>query len=341
MKSPLVKVIFTATAFCLCASHAALPQTLVDPDPRAFVEKVRASIVVITGEDSAGQPVTPGLGFFINDSLVATENQIVKQATRVRVRIAGQEPDTEAKLREDYHLAVALAVPTVRRVPLELGSSDAVSINDRVFMIGDDKDPIVPAIVTRIITIKGSRHFVLNIPVTSKRGSPVFNPRGQVIGLAAQNPEQPNEGIVIPASDLVILRSFGEHGGGMGPGDGPGRPSYGPGSGPPRFNEPSKPVEKDPNAPATSVDTRPVLLTHIAPRYTEVARKNQVQGSVTMRVLVGADGEVKQIRITRGLPDGLDDQAIAAVRQSKFKPATKDGQAVPFWLLLSVEFNLR
>jgi protein TonB len=60
-----------------------------------------------------------------------------------------------------------------------------------------------------------------------------------------------------------------------------------------------------------------------------------------MRVLVGADGEVKQIRITRGLPDGLDDQAIAAVRQSKFKPATKDGQPVPFWLLLSVEFHLR
>ena len=341
MKSSLVNIIFTAMAFCLCASHGASTQTLVDPDPRAFIEKVRASMVVITGEDSAGHPITPGLGFFINDSLVATENQIVQPATRVRVRIAGQESDAEAKLREDYHLAVVLALPTVRRVPLQLGSSDAVSVNNRVFMIGDDKDPMLAAVVTRIITIKGSRHFVLNIPVTDKRGSPVFNARGQVIGLAAQNPEQPNEGIVIPASDLMVLRSFGEHGGGMGMGTGPGLPSYGPGSGPPRFNEPSRPVEKDPNAPATSVDTRPVLLTHIAPRYTEVARKNQVQGSVTMRVLVGADGEVKQIRITRGLPDGLDDQAIAAVRQSKFKPATKDGQAVPFWLLLSVEFNLR
>lgn|GEM_PF-2507712 len=341
MKSSLVNIVFTATAFFLCASHAALTQTLVDPDPRAFIEKVRASMVVITGEDSAGHPITPGLGFFIKDSLVATENQIVKPATRVRVRIAGQESDAEAKLREDYHLVVALALSSVRRVPLELGSSDAVSVNDRVFMIGDYKDPILPAVVTRIITIKGSRHFVLNISVTDKRGSPVFNPRGQVIGLAAQNPEQPSEGIVIPASDLMILRSLGEHGGGMGMGTGPGLPSYGPGSGPPRFNEPSKPVEKDPNAPATSVDTRPVLLTHIAPRYTEVARKNQVQGSVTMRVLVGADGEVKQVRITRGLPDGLDEQAIAAVRQSKFKPATKDGQAVPFWLLLSVEFNLR
>ena len=108
-------------AFCLCASHGASTQTLVDPDPRAFIEKVRASMVVITGEDSAGHPITPGLGFFINDSLVATENQIVKPATRVRVRIAGQDPDAEAKLREDYHLAVVLALPTVRRVPLELG----------------------------------------------------------------------------------------------------------------------------------------------------------------------------------------------------------------------------
>jgi TonB family protein len=336
------KIIFVAMTVYLCAPETAWAQTSVDPELRPFIEKVHASVVVITGENSAGQPITPGLGFFIKENVVATDNRVVQSALRVHVRIAGQESDAEVTSRDDYHLAAILRLAKVRREPLELGASDKVAVNDNVFMVGDGKDPMLPAVVTRIITIKGSRHFVLSIPmIAGKRGSPVFNSQGQVIGIAAQNPEQPDESIVIPASDLMVLRSFGEPGGGMGMGTGPGLPSYGPGSGPPKYNEPSKPVEKDPNAPATSVDTRPVLLTHIAPRYTEVARKNNIQGSVTMRVLVGADGEVKQIRITRGLPDGLDEQAIAAVRQSKFKPATKDGQAVPFWLLLSVEFNLR
>lgn len=76
------------------------------------------------------------------------------------------------------------------------------------------------------------------------------------------------------------------------------------------------------------------------PRYTETARANKIQGSVTLRVL-GADGDVKQVRVVRGLPDGLTAQAIEAARQAKFKPAVKDGKPVPYWVLIQMEFNLR
>jgi hypothetical protein len=37
----------------------------------------------------------------------------------------------------------------------------------------------------------------------------------------------------------------------------------------------------------------------------------------------------------------LDEQAIAAARLVKFRPAMKDGKAVPFWVSLQIEFNLR
>jgi protein TonB len=62
---------------------------------------------------------------------------------------------------------------------------------------------------------------------------------------------------------------------------------------------------------------------------------------VLVRVLVDEDGNVKLIRVIRGLPDGLTEEAITAARQTKFKPAMKDGKPVPFWVGLEINFNIR
>lgn len=126
-------------------------------------------------------------------------------------------------------------------------------------------------------------------------------------------------------------------GGGMGPGDGRGvgpGTGYNMGGGGPRIGGGN-------GGPATSVDTKPVPLNSPQPRYTEEARKNKIQGNVTARVLIGADGQVKQVKITRGLPDGLDEQAIQAAYQLRFKPAMKSGQPVAYWMPVLIEFNLR
>jgi TonB family protein len=127
-------------------------------------------------------------------------------------------------------------------------------------------------------------------------------------------------------------------GGGIGPGDGTG---YGPGHGYNMGGGGPSIGGGDRNAVATAVDQRPVPLNAPQPRYTEEARKNKIQGTVIARVLVGADGSVKQVRITRGLPDGLDEQAIQAAYQLRFRPAMKGGQPVSFWQAVSIEFNLR
>jgi TonB family protein len=94
-------------------------------------------------------------------------------------------------------------------------------------------------------------------------------------------------------------------------------------------------------APATIVDTRPILLNNRQPRYTEEARKNKVQGTVLVRVLIGSDGQVKRATVIRGLPDGLDEQAIQAAYQLRFTPAMKNGQSVAYWMPIAIEFNLR
>jgi TonB family protein len=117
----------------------------------------------------------------------------------------------------------------------------------------------------------------------------------------------------------------------------PGLPSAGPGKG---FGSLAL-GDGDRNAVATAVDQRPVPLNAPQPQYTKEARDNKIQGVVIMRVLVGADGTVKQVRVTRGLPDGLDEQAIQAAHQLRFRPAMKGGQPVAFWHSIQIEFNLK
>ena len=113
-------------------------------------------------------------------------------------------------------------------------------------------------------------------------------------------------------------------GGGIGSGDGTG---LGPG--------------QRSNPPATSVDQRPVPLNLPRPNYTEEARNNKVQGVIRVRALVGVDGNVEQVRLITGLPDGLNKEALRCAFKSRFKPAMKDGKPVRFWVSLDIEFNLR
>jgi TonB family protein len=91
-----------------------------------------------------------------------------------------------------------------------------------------------------------------------------------------------------------------------------------------------------------AVDVKPIALNKPRPNYTEQARKEKVQGSVRARVLVGADGLVKQVRISgAGLPAGLNEEAIQAAKQMRFQPAMKNGQTVSYWVTVEIEFNLR
>src|SRR5262249_9759915 len=57
------------------------------------------------------------------------------------------------------------------------------------------------------------------------------------------------------------------------------------------------------------------------PEYTEEARKAKMQGSVTLEVLVRADGRVGRVRIVKGIGLGLDERAVDAVRSWRFEPA--------------------
>ncbi len=88
------------------------------------------------------------------------------------------------------------------------------------------------------------------------------------------------------------------------------------------------------------VTTKARLISKPEPQYTEDARKNQITGTVVLKCVFSSNGTITNIRTVSGLPYGLTERAIAAARQIKFTPATKDGHQVSMWMQLEYNFNL-
>ena len=72
----------------------------------------------------------------------------------------------------------------------------------------------------------------------------------------------------------------------------------------------------------------PVIVYKLEPEYSEMARKARVQGTVCVEAVIDDKGQVRSMRIRDGLGYGLDEQALEAVRQWRFRPATRDGKPV-------------
>lgn len=84
----------------------------------------------------------------------------------------------------------------------------------------------------------------------------------------------------------------------------------------------------------------PIIVQRVEPAYTEIARKARIQGIVIIEAVIDRQGNVTEARILKPLPMGLDQQALAAIRQWKFKPGTLNGQPVPVYYNLTINFRL-
>ncbi len=86
--------------------------------------------------------------------------------------------------------------------------------------------------------------------------------------------------------------------------------------------------------------TAPVPIYRVEPEYTEEARKAKYQGTVVLYCVVDPDGLVRNVRVMRSLGLGLDEKAVEAVKQWKFRPGMKDGRPVPVTASIEVTFRL-
>jgi protein TonB len=87
--------------------------------------------------------------------------------------------------------------------------------------------------------------------------------------------------------------------------------------------------------------TPPRLVHEVKGDYTEEARRRGLTGEVLMEIVVRHDGSVGNVRLLHGLGLGLDERAVAAVRQWRFAPAHRQGVAVDVIVEAGMEFKLR
>jgi len=148
----------------------------------------------------------------------------------------------------------------------------------------------------------------------------------------------PVDRVGLPAASAATTASNGPGtGGGVGTGSGVGLGEgrgggIGPGTG--------GGTGGGPYQPGSGVEP-PVLLREVRPVYTDEARRQSIEGDVTLEIVVRHDGSVGNVRVTRTLGAGLEQKAIDAVRQWKFGPARRQGSPVDVVVEVSVEFKLR
>lgn len=89
--------------------------------------------------------------------------------------------------------------------------------------------------------------------------------------------------------------------------------------------------------------TTPTLILQVKPRYTNDAMRMRIQGSVWVECVVLPDGTVGDARVMRSLDAkyGLDEEALIAAKQWRFRPGTMNGKPVPVVVSIELMFSVR
>jgi protein TonB len=150
-----------------------------------------------------------------------------------------------------------------------------------------------------------------------------------VPNIQANNYGDPLSHIGIPSNGIGSAGGIGNgSGGGVGSGNGAGvGPGLGGGFGGGAFR-----IGGGVSAPS--------VLSKVEPEYSEEARKAKWQGTVVVSVIVDELGRPRNVRVLRSLGLGLDQKAVEAVSQWRFKPGLKDGKPVPVFATIEVNFRL-
>lgn len=84
----------------------------------------------------------------------------------------------------------------------------------------------------------------------------------------------------------------------------------------------------------------PEVINRVTAKYTEEARRAGIQGIVVLAVAIDRAGRPRDVQVEKGLEPGLDEEAVKAVRQWKFRPAEQGGRPVRVNVHVEVTFSL-
>ena len=78
----------------------------------------------------------------------------------------------------------------------------------------------------------------------------------------------------------------------------------------------------------------------VKPVYPDIARQAGIEGIVSMRVLINKDGAVEKVDVLSG-EQALQQAAIAAVRQWRYRPFLLDGNTTPVVTIVNLKFQIQ
>lgn len=193
-----------------CSTIASSAQTA-----RQIAQRTFSSVVLVVTQDSRGQPLALGSGFFVAPNVVVTNLHVIKDAERAYSKIVGEniKRDVLGTVATDAAHDLALLQVTGTKAPkLTLGDSRQIAVGDEVYAVGNPRGlegTFSQGIVSGIRELGRDKVLQITAPISpGSSGGPVLNAHGEVIGVAAAAfKDSQNLNFAIPSSYVAALVS--------------------------------------------------------------------------------------------------------------------------------------
>ncbi len=182
---------------------------------RDIAKKAFPSVVMLVMEDSAGQPLSLGSGFFVRNDIVATNLHVIEGASGGYAKIVGAKPKydiTGYVAIDERRDLILLKIKDANAPVLRLGDSTKLAVGDEIFAVGNPQGlegTFSKGIVSAIRTVGHDFLLQITAPISpGSSGGPVLDEQGKVIGVAvATFKGGQNLNFAIPGSYLAGLLS--------------------------------------------------------------------------------------------------------------------------------------
>jgi len=252
----------------------------------------------------------------------------------LRLPVRPPKPKLEVDLAPKVEIAARKPTPLPAATPV----IPRQPVRTNVFSTGSSATPTIARAPQQVQT--GGFGDPNGVPAQPKNGRPVTIAQSGSFDLPSGPGYGNGTGGARGARGVVASAGFGN---GVATGDGSSRVSahgavrqggFGDADAAATAQARPKPTEQTPKVLPAEIISKPL------PVYTEEARKLRVEGEVLLEVIFEASGQVRVLRVVRGLGHGLDEAAVHAAEQIRFKPALRDGQPADSTAVLHIIFRL-
>jgi S1-C subfamily serine protease len=167
------------------------PISVYGQTAQQIAKKAFPSVVLLVIEDTNGQPVSLGSGFFVREGEIASNLHVVEGASRGYAKVVGQTTKYDIEgitgIDPDRDL-VLLKSSATRTMSMSLGNSDVLEIGEPVYVVGNPQGlegTFSQGIVSSIRQVGSDKLLQITAPISpGSSGGPVLNSKGEVIGVS-------------------------------------------------------------------------------------------------------------------------------------------------------------